>query len=576
MERFDYERFQAEQEAFFARYAAVREKHLEIFRNADQGLLEQTYGIQQAGDMAVREWERSGIGEPPPAVPDMPPEIKSLLDAYAADIKSALGGTRIYTSLEHPDAGRPLGMLVPGRPVRTARPGLAGAFVFAATGRDVCDYIMRASAGDGFLSASPDRTELGEDPVASFDGDGNASLAWPADVYALDPGPFEAETQLVRDAGGGIVPGPFNHEWICPGPVRPEAVYLADGMDRAYFANVDVSCRHRDLSKASSDAAGRHVRLDDARAFLDGAYRSIEADYPQVCSAGPGLRPTGGMLTRLGDGRYIVTAGTDSLERNAAHGYVRDRDLALAAKTVYHERRHLYQYEKLFKHPGPLGPYELHMAAMEACAMAYEGYNAETYAYRLSETDADREGVKDALSALSDRFTGIDWDKAMVDAFNELDQAFDDAIEAGKPEAPRSRAWIAGKRLESAADIFDRYDRLDELFLIAKHRNPCRGDLDMDARTMARNGWDGKFLDLLEGDGTCSGHGRDREILASVLQGRVFDVEARFPAMADELARIRSEYQVDTDAVRNMRRTAAAQASAGQGRDVPAPDVPGY
>lgn len=305
------------------------------------------------------------------------------------------------------------------------------------------------------------------------------------------------------------------------------------------------------------------ISIYEARGFLEGLCRGMKARYPAVESAYLVPDVSGGNLLTFRSGGYGVYIGTKELEDGVRDGTVQDRDLAMAAKTACHERRHLYQKEDLYKRP--LSRRDLDMAVMEACSMAYKGYYESTYQYRLSETDADREGTREAIAELSAAFPGTDWEAAMLEAHNAVDQAFDDArggIGFRPDSQPRSRAYQRDRRYGSMDEIYARFDELDGKYLTAAHDEPCREFCEQDDAVCEANGWDGKFFDLLLGDGEKVGPERDREILASVLQARVFDVDAYFPGMAAETARIRKEHHVDSDAVHKLREAAAEMDSA--------------
>ena len=209
--------------------------------------------------------------------------------------------------------------------------------------------------------------------------------------------------------------------------------------------------------------------------------------------------------------------------------------------------------------------------------MAYKGYDDATYQYRLSEIDADMNGTKAAVSALSGAFPGVDWEGAMLRAYNQRDQGYDDIKSAvlgsgrlfSQTAAERSRAWQPGHRYESLDGIYARFEELGRKYLTAEHEEPCREFCEHDDAIVEANVWDDKFFGFLNGDGTKSGTERDREIVASVLQGRVFSVESYFPAMSPELAGIRKEYGVDTPALYKMRRAAAVQDMDANGPDGP-------
>lgn len=305
---------------------------------------------------------------------------------------------------------------------------------------------------------------------------------------------------------------------------------------------------------------GMHVRLDDAMSFLGGLCGDMQAEYPALEYTILDPDDSGSRVITYGNGSYGVRVGIEDLEAGSVGGMARDQDLAWAAKSLFHERRHLWQKEKLFKSSEELSGKGLDMAVMEACAMAYTGYNDGTYSRRLSETDADREGIKDAVTALSGKFPGTDWEKAMVQAVNERDQAFDDARSQGifgPVKASRSRAWQEGRRYENLGEVYARFDELDRECLPAKRPEPCREFCEHDDAICEDNAWDEKFFRLLDGDGIKTGPERDREILASVLQARVFDVGRYFPAMSGTLDAIKTRYGVDTDAVHKVRRLAA-------------------
>lgn len=197
--------------------------------------------------------------------------------------------------------------------------------------------------------------------------------------------------------------------------------------------------------------------------------------------------------------------------------------------------------------------------------MAYKGYDDATYQYRLSEVYADMVGTRDAVSELSRAFPGVDWEGAMLRAYNQRDQGYDDIKSAvlgsgrlfSQTGAERSRAWQPGHRYESLDGIYARFEELGRKYLTAEHEEPCREFCEHDDAIVEANAWDDKFFGFLNGDGTKSGTERDREIVASVLQGRVFNVEAYFPAMTPALAGIRKAYGVDTPALHAMRMAAA-------------------
>lgn len=577
MSGFPYERFQAEQMAFFGRYAKIREKHIDIFRCFDdQDALAEAYRNQCQAQDRMRSWARSGTHGRPPvrSKPEMG-AAGALLADYAADIKSCLQGAKLYTCL--PSYGLPaLDRLDPTDGVSVAHMDRAVDAVFAATGPDVLHYAMRA-ASDGTLFVSPDGVALGSDPVRRFDENGNGHLLRMVHVYELDPGDFAPEVALVQDPAGNIVPGPFNHEWLCGHAVVPDAVYGLDAVPREYFANVDVSAGGKDLSGLSARAAGTAVSLDAARGFLQGHLDGMRRRYPSVSSAVLDPGTDNGRVKTMSLGGYRVFAGTKSLEAGASFGFARDEDLAWAAKCLFHEREHVRQKEDIFKRKSGLMGRDLDMACMEICAMAYKGYDDATYQYRLSEIDADMNGTKAAVSALSGAFPGVDWEGAMLRAYNQRDQGYDDIKSAvlgsgrlfSQTAAERSRAWQPGHRYESLDGIYARFEELGRKYLTAEHEEPCREFCEHDDAIVEANAWDDKFFGLLNGDGTKSGTERDREIVASVLQGRVFSVESYFPAMAPELAGIRKEYGVDTPALYKMRRAAAVPDMDANGPDGP-------
>lgn len=561
MKKFDYNAFQAEQMAFFERCRKVREKHADIFRAADPDMLREAYGRQIQAEADMRSWDLSGRMGPPPHTSrtDLGP-AGELLEAYAWDIRDAMGAGRIYTSL--PASGPAPERLSSGKPVPTARMDRAVTGVFAASGKDVLDYILRAASGNGRMASGPEGICFGRNPVKSFDRNGDASLAAPVHVAVLDPAGFRPEVTLVKDRRGNIVPGPFGHEWTKDGYADPLEVLEMDWMPREYFAMVPVSTENINLSAASAAAAGTAVSLDDARRFLEDACAGMKKGYPlDYAVLDPGS--AGSRVSVFRAGRYGVHVGTRELENSVVYGYAKNSELAWAAKSAFHERRHLYQKEHIFREP--MSGRDLDMAVMEACAIAYRGYDDGTYHYRLSETDADREGTRDAIAALSEAFPDIDWEAAMLEAYNGRDQSFDDARAAAgrdrkpfRPEAtPRTRAWQDGIRYRSMDEVYARFDELDRTYLTAVHEEPCMQFREHDDEILEKNAWDGKFFELLDGDGSKAGPARDREILASVLQARVFDVQDYFPGMAGELAAVKSKHGVEGDAARKLRLRAA-------------------
>ena len=304
------------------------------------------------------------------------------------------------------------------------------------------------------------------------------------------------------------------------------------------------------------DGGNKAITYKDAVAFLYGILDDVvRKEYPSVRDAWLDGASDGSGVMELAGGGYDVRIGAMGLGEIGCE--VSPPDLAWATKSAMHERRHLWQKEFLYRQP--LSGKDLDMARMEACSMAYQGYNDETYHYRLSEIDADLHGMKDAVEALEGAFPGTDWEEAMLAAQNSRDDVCDGLRSSSPSGLVMSRAYVPGHRYGSLDEVYGRLEELSEQYLREEHADPCREFSEKDDATVEKNSWDGKFVDLLLGDGKKRGTERDREILGSILQARVFDVGRYFPGMAGEIESVKEEYGVQTDAVRKVFRIAAEQ-----------------
>lgn len=245
-------------------------------------------------------------------------------------------------------------------------------------------------------------------------------------------------------------------------------------------------------------------------------------------------------------GEYYVRIGTAKM--GSPEAGVRPEDLAWTARTVMHERRHVYQKAVIYQNE--LSGRDLDMAVMDCCAACYRGYDQWTYGFRLSELDADKHGAQDALEELKSAFPGVDWDRAMLDAFNEHNDP-SDGTALGHVD---SHAFRYGHIYSSLDEIWAFYDEKAEIYKRPMYEMPCKEFCEEDDRVVFDNRWDDKFFKLLDGDGTKAGVERNREILASAMQARMADFAAFMPGLAQELEKIKADYGVEPDSVRRLKK----------------------
>ncbi len=288
------------------------------------------------------------------------------------------------------------------------------------------------------------------------------------------------------------------------------------------------------------------IEYGAAQSFIhDLLDRRIRNEFPRVTGTCTWKDGWDSVTEENTPGEYFVRIGTARLGEPGSA--VCPEDMAWTARTVMHERRHVYQKSVIYQ--GPMSGRDLDMALMDVCAAAYRGYDGRTYGFRLSELDADKHGAQDALPELKAAFPDIDWDKAMLDAYNEHNGR-------DRHGFVFSHVYQPGKTYQSLDEVWEAYDEKAEIYKKCTYEEPLRQFCEEDDRTVFDNRWDGKFFALLDGDGTKIGPERNREIVASVLQCRMADIAAYMPGLAPELDKIRAEYGVESDTVRRLKQAA--------------------
>lgn len=288
------------------------------------------------------------------------------------------------------------------------------------------------------------------------------------------------------------------------------------------------------------------IQYDKATAFLEDLLDwRIEKEFPRVTGSCLWSGGWDSVTEENTPGEYFVRIGTARL--GGPGSMIDPPEMAWMARTVMHERRHVYQKSEIYQNP--ISGRDLDMALMDVCAAAYRGYDGRTYGFRLSELDADKHGAQDALIELKAAFPDTDWDKAMLDAYNEHN---------GRDRHGRvfSHVYQPGKTYQSLDEVWAAYDERAEIYKKFTCEEPLRQFCEEDDKVIFDNRWDGKFFELLDGDGTRTGPERNRELVASVLQCRMADVAAYMPGLAPELDKIKAEYGVESDAVRKVKKAA--------------------
>lgn len=560
MEQFDFRSYREEQNAFQERCAEIQRKYADIFyRLPDQDALCGALDKQLFDEKRVEGWHRDGPSFNVPRFDEDPGDpVRKLLDDYAVEIKNALGRAGVYTA-ESTFGEKPATALFAEFPQDCHGLSRIVYGVHGATGERGLDQILRSVSPYGCFDRHDKHVTCPGYIFSDFDGDGNGELSDPAYVYKLDPAEMLPSVRLARDRFGHVVPEIFSGRWSCPGTAYPVEIFFCDKMDRQYFIDNRVSDGDRiDMSLQSSQAAGSTVSWEDARGFLVDQCRLAEQECGSVFFATLCDDMDASQMITYMDGRRGLEIGTKGLAARARDGRVMDTDLFGVTESIYHERRHVYQYDTLFKkQPGELSADERNMAVMEACAMAYRGYYEESYGYRLSELDASQQGTKDAIAALSERFPGTNWDDVAVRAINDMDQAYDAVVLAGDPDriaaAPRSRVYRQGSRYADIAGVYRQYEAQKNHYLFAEHKMPCDPFYESDKKILERNGWDGKFRGLIAWDGDVKGIGRDWEILASALQAGLVDIDGDFPVLRDLSETLKDMHGLDTGTTRAMK-----------------------
>ena len=291
------------------------------------------------------------------------------------------------------------------------------------------------------------------------------------------------------------------------------------------------------------------IPYEKATDFLnDLLKRRVEGEFPRVTGTCLYSGMGGGVTEEHTPGEYFVRVGTKKL--GDLEKGVRPEDLAWVSRTAMHERRHVYQKSDIYQKP--MSGRDLDMAIMECCAGSYHGYDNQTYGFRLSELDADKHGGQDAIPELKAAFPDIDWDQAMLNAYNEHNQPNDDAVFS----AVDSHAFQYMHTYQSLDEVWAYYDKQMEIYTRFNCQYPLQEFIEDDDRVVFDNRWDEKFFKLLDGDGTKTGSERNREIFASALQARVFDFEAFMPGLKPEIEKIKAEYGVEPDSVRKVKQMA--------------------
>lgn len=287
------------------------------------------------------------------------------------------------------------------------------------------------------------------------------------------------------------------------------------------------------------------IKYDDAYAFIHGILGRIESEFPRVTGTCTWKDGWDSVTEEEKPGEYFVRIGTACL---GEPGFMIDPpEMAWTARTVMHERRHVYQKSEIYR--TPMSGRDLDMCLMDVCAASYRGYDGRTYGWRLSELDADRHGAQDALAELKKAFPDTDWDKAMLDAYNEHNGI-------DRHGHVSSHVYESGRVYRSLDEVWAAYDERAEIYKRSGYEEPLREFCEDDDRVIFDNRWDNKFFELLNGDGTKKGTERNRELVASVLQCRMADIAAFMPGLAPELEKIKAEYGVESDAVRSIKKAA--------------------
>lgn len=291
------------------------------------------------------------------------------------------------------------------------------------------------------------------------------------------------------------------------------------------------------------------IPYEKATGFLkDLLKRRVEDEFPRVTGTCLYSGMGGGVTEEHTPGEYYVRVGTKKL--GDPEKGVRPEDLAWVSRTAMHERRHVYQKSDIYQKP--MSGRDLDMAIMECCAWSYRGFDDRTYGFRLSELDADKHGGMDVLPELKSAFPDIEWDQAMLNAYNEHNDPSDGTI-LGHID---SHAFQYGHVYSSLNEVWAYYDSQMEIYTRFTCTEPLREFTEEDDRVVFDNRWDEKFFKLLDGDGTKTGPERNREILASALQARMADFGAYMPGLKPEIEKIKAEYGVEPDSVRKVKQMA--------------------
>lgn len=560
MDQFDFRDYRAEQDAFQDRCGEIWLKHVQIFqRFPDQKALERALDHQLFDEKRVAAWNRDGQSFDTPKFDQHPNDpVQKLLDDYAGDIKNALGRAGIYRS-EPSLQEQPATMLFADFPQDCDKLSRIEYGIHGFTGERGLDQILRAASPYGCFDRHGGQVQCPGYVFVDFNEDGSGELSDPVYVYKLEADQMRPVVRLTRTSSGNVIPEAFSGRWSCPGTSFPVETFYCNKMDRQYFVDNHVTDGDGfDMSKQSSQAAGRTISWEDAHDFLTGQCKKAERELASVGFATLTVDQDKSEMATYMDGSRGLWIGIRSMVARIQNEHVLDTDLFNAAEAVYHERRHVYQYDTLFKkQPGELSPDERNMAVMEACAMTYRGYYEESYGYRLSELDACQQGTKDAIAALSERFPDTDWNEVAVRAINDMDQEYDAAVLSGDPDrtasTPHSRVYRQGNRYADISSVYRQYEAQKDRYLFAAHKCPCDPSYESDKKILDQNGWDEKFRELLAWDGDAKGLGRDWEILASALQAGLVDLDNDFPALRDMPEKLQGMYGLDTGKTRSMK-----------------------
>lgn len=281
---------------------------------------------------------------------------------------------------------------------------------------------------------------------------------------------------------------------------------------------------------------GRLFRLEEALSVLDTISQSaILTKYPcvSVCSFSKDFNASSVGYTisatnrERSDPSMICRISISDLYHNVDNdGFVRNTDMVMAVKHVFHEAEHLRQVRILYQNKN-LSGLELDMARMDSIGVLFGGYYKSLYRIMPSEIFGDIKGFENAADWFDDNIREIDARACFV------------------ATAKEQGAWRGGRPLGSYGAMIERlHDMLD---LYPKYaRNHVLDETDKNTILLIREQCPSWFSRIREIEKESSVGNLDPILADKELFSAVLDIGSlwidRHAGLDEEVKRVRQQF----------------------------------